>query len=96
MIEEKSNRATLKQKAQRGKGTVAQSAEVPQSRSGEAKKNSLKVQKLRRLNHIHYPLKGLMIVSFSSITCPSRRSSVYRIEQLFSSADAITRLSQKE
>ena len=33
MIEEKSNRATLKQKAQRGKGTEAQSAEVPQSRS---------------------------------------------------------------
>ena len=28
MIEEKSNRATLKQKAQRGKGTEAQSAEV--------------------------------------------------------------------
>jgi len=38
MIEEKSNRATLKQKAQRGKGTVAQSAAVQKARSDESQK----------------------------------------------------------
>ncbi len=44
----------------------------------------------------NYTLNGLIMVRLPSTTCPSCISSVYRIEQLFSKADAMIRLSQYE
>ena len=42
------------------------------------------------------PLNGFIILSLSSIICPSCISSLYSVKQLFSKAEAIIRLSQKD